>query len=121
MADKCDIAAFIHTKHQTRNTKHQPLDEFDFFYEFITIKRLKKSRGNFCSAAIIRFDKKTAVFEVVKISESLKTALQPHMSADKIRALIRSEKNVLSLRHCAFRKAIAGQTSLAEIVRITTK
>lgn len=67
------------------------------------------------------FDREAGIFEVVSISDELRGAIQPGLSASTIRSLFRPHKNIQTLRQMAIRKAIAGQTSLSEVVRVSPR
>jgi type II secretory ATPase GspE/PulE/Tfp pilus assembly ATPase PilB-like protein len=66
------------------------------------------------------FDGETDIFEVFAMSEEARLILTPDVKAETIRQLIKSI-GMLTLRQVALHKAINGQISLSEVVRVTPK
>lgn len=66
------------------------------------------------------FGNETHIFEVMVLNDDVKNGLTHHVSAEKIRMSAKMS-GTLTLRQVAVHKAIAGQTSLAEVVRVSPK
>lgn len=63
---------------------------------------------------------RTAVFETLELSETVRQMIQDDKPINVIRAQCRSEK-MLYLQEQAIRKVIEGVTSIQEVMRVTTK
>jgi type II secretory ATPase GspE/PulE/Tfp pilus assembly ATPase PilB-like protein len=66
------------------------------------------------------FGNETHIFEIMVLNDDVKNILHKDVSADKIRSAAKTS-GMLTLRQVAVHKAIAGQTSLAEVVRVSPK
>lgn len=66
------------------------------------------------------FGNETFIFEIMQMNDEIKNVLHRDISADKIRAAAKNS-GMLTLRQVAIHKAIAGQTSLAEVLRASAK
>jgi general secretion pathway protein E len=76
-------------------------------------------RGKGCEACLNSgFDRDTQIFEVVEMTDELRSRLSLSLKSEEIRAIIKNQ-GVTTLRQVAIHKAINGQTSLAEVFRVT--
>lgn len=66
------------------------------------------------------FNRETNIFEVLAMTDELKSFLLKESKAEAFRQQLKSA-GMLTLRQVAMHKAINGQTSLSEVVRLTTK
>jgi type II secretory ATPase GspE/PulE/Tfp pilus assembly ATPase PilB-like protein len=66
------------------------------------------------------FGNETHIFEILQMTDDVKNTLHRDTSAEKVRAAAKTS-GMLTLRQVAIHKAIAGQTSLAEVVRVSPK
>jgi type II secretory ATPase GspE/PulE/Tfp pilus assembly ATPase PilB-like protein len=64
------------------------------------------------------FDRESNIFEVLEMTDDLRGRLGKDIKAETIRASIKSG-GMMTLRQVALHKAINGQTSLAEVLRVT--
>jgi type II secretory ATPase GspE/PulE/Tfp pilus assembly ATPase PilB-like protein len=64
------------------------------------------------------FDRESTIFEVLEVTDDLRGRLGKDIKAETIRASIKSG-GMMTLRQVALHKAINGQTSLAEVLRVT--
>jgi type IV pilus assembly protein PilB len=76
--------------------------------------------GRGCDAcAKTGFDRETNIYEILEMSEEARSVLHTDVKAEAIRAFIKNN-GMLTLRQVAVHKAINGQTSLAEVLRVTS-
>lgn len=76
-------------------------------------------RGKGCETCFKSgFDRETNIFEVIEMTDALRTLMSREMKPDEIRAYFKNS-GFLSLRQVAIHKAVNGQTSLAEVLRVT--
>ncbi len=76
--------------------------------------------GKGCEACFkTGFDRETSIFEVLEMSDELRNKLQRDMKSEALRQIIKSN-GLMTLRQMALHKAINGQTSLSEVLRVTT-
>ncbi|MCB4756826.1 MAG: Flp pilus assembly complex ATPase component TadA [Elusimicrobia bacterium] len=66
------------------------------------------------------YDRETEIFEVLELTDDLKNAFVHGLNIETLRTTLRN-KGIRTLRQIANHKAISGQTSLAEVVRVTPK
>jgi type II secretory ATPase GspE/PulE/Tfp pilus assembly ATPase PilB-like protein len=66
------------------------------------------------------FGNETTIYEIIVINDDIKAALHRDPSPDKIRLAVKTS-GMLTLRQVAIHKAVAGQTSLAEVIRVSPK
>ena len=62
----------------------------------------------------------SVIFEIPMMNDDVKNAMHKDPNTEKVRSAAKVS-GMLSLRHVALHKAIAGQTSLAEVIRISPK
>jgi type II secretory ATPase GspE/PulE/Tfp pilus assembly ATPase PilB-like protein len=76
-------------------------------------------RGKGCDSCLkTGFDRETNIFEIIVMTDMLRSLINKKVSPDDIRAYFKNS-NLLTLRQMAVHKAINGQTSLAEVLRVT--
>lgn len=63
------------------------------------------------------FDRETSIFEVIENTEDLRNKLHRDMKSEAMRGLMKSG-GLMTLRQVALHKAINGQTSLTEVLRV---
>ncbi len=75
--------------------------------------------GKGCAACLqAGFDRESNIFEVLEMSDEVRNRLTKDIKADTLRAAIKAG-GMMTLRQVALHKAINGQTSLAEVLRVT--
>ncbi len=75
--------------------------------------------GKGCDACFkTGFDRETNIFEVIEMNDDLRNKLHRDMKSDAMRSLMKTG-GLMTLRQVALHKAINGQTSLAEVLRVT--
>jgi type II secretory ATPase GspE/PulE/Tfp pilus assembly ATPase PilB-like protein len=76
-------------------------------------------KGKGCDACCrTGFDRETTIFEALAMTDELRFALEKGMKIEAVRQLLR-QGGMLTLRQIAIHKAINGQTSLSEVLRVT--
>ena len=65
------------------------------------------------------FDRETNIFEVIEMSDDLRNRLGRDVKPEVMRSIMKTG-GLMTLRQVALHKAINGQTSLAEVLRVTT-
>lgn len=76
-------------------------------------------RGKGCDACFkTGFDREANIFEVIEMTDGLRALLNREMRPEEIRTYFKSS-GFLSLRQVAIHKAVNGQTSLSEVLRVT--
>ncbi len=77
-------------------------------------------RGKGCDACMkTGFDRETNIFEVFELNDDLRVKLSPSVKSDAFRSMMKAS-GLMTLRQVALHKAINGQTSLAEVFRVTS-
>ena len=61
---------------------------------------------------------RTAIFEYLKIDDDIRREINAHAGTERIKR-VAAEKGMLPLRKDGWQKAIAGQTTLAEVLKVT--
>lgn len=64
------------------------------------------------------FDRETNIYEVIEMTDDLRNRIQRDVKSDAMRTLMKTS-GLMTLRQVALHKAINGQTSLAEVLRVT--
>jgi type II secretory ATPase GspE/PulE/Tfp pilus assembly ATPase PilB-like protein len=76
-------------------------------------------RGKGCRSCLkTGFDRESSIFEVIEMTDELRNRLVPGIKTDDIRDILRST-GTMTLRQIAVHKAVNGQTSLFEVLRVT--
>lgn len=77
--------------------------------------------GKGCSACHESgFDGEVDIFELCPMTEELHLQLQPDLRVEGLRSVLKS-KGLLTFRQIALHKAINGQISLAEVIRVSSR
>jgi type II secretory ATPase GspE/PulE/Tfp pilus assembly ATPase PilB-like protein len=64
------------------------------------------------------FDRDTNLFEMLEMSDGLRSQLEPGLKIEAVRTMLKSN-GMLTLRQLAIHKAVNGQTSLSEVIRVS--
>ncbi|MCG3204727.1 MAG: putative type II secretion system protein E [Elusimicrobia bacterium] len=77
-------------------------------------------QGKGCDACFrTGFDKETNIFEVIEMTDDLRSRMTKDLRRDALKSLMKTY-GLMTLRQMALHKAINGQTSLAEVLRVTS-
>lgn len=76
-------------------------------------------RGKGCDACSkTGFDRETCLFEVMEMSDEIRNRIGRDLKSEEIRSLLKSS-GMMTFRQNAVHKAVNGQTSLTEVLRVT--
>lgn len=76
-------------------------------------------RGRGCEGCMkTGYDRETNIYEVLEVTEDVRHALAPGIKTEALRAFVKTN-GMMTLRQMAVHKAINGQTSLAEVLRVS--